>query len=73
MTLGLNPRRRKISLLQNVTIVSVGHPASYSVGTWNSFSRGKWPVREAVHVPHSSTEIKNEKRNTSLPLCAVIA
>jgi hypothetical protein len=44
-----------------VQTVSGAHPASYPMGTWGPFPRGKArPGRDADHSPPSSAEVKYE-------------
>jgi hypothetical protein len=47
------------SLHHRVQTGSGAHPASYPMGTRNSFLRVKRPGRETDHSPPSSAEVKN--------------
>jgi len=43
------------------------HPFSYSKGTWDSFTVGKWQEVEVDHSPPSNVEVKNAwSYNTTL-------
>jgi hypothetical protein len=48
-----------------VSVGVVRHPASYPLGTRNSFPGGMRPGREADHSPPSSAEVKNAWSYTS--------
>jgi hypothetical protein len=52
---------------RSVQTGSGAYRASFPNGTEGSFARGQRPVREAVHSPPSSAEIKNGEAILPLP------
>jgi hypothetical protein len=61
------------SLHHHVQNDSGAHPASYPMGTRDSFLRVKRPGREADHSPPFSTEVKNAWNYTPSPQYVFIA
>jgi hypothetical protein len=65
---GLESRQEQgFSPLHSVQTDSGAHPTSYPMSTGGSFPGVKRPVREAVHSPPTSAEVKNGGATSPLP------